>query len=73
MTEVDYQFLISFIGALSLVGVGLVGLLGVEGGRLIQAGLLALSLVAVAVFIFNLGERYGMQKAEADDDISRGS
>ena len=28
MTEVDYRFLISFMGALSLVGVGLVGLLG---------------------------------------------
>lgn len=68
MDEIGYRRMLTLIGSLALTGVGIVGLLGGEEARLLQAGLSAVSLVAVAVFIFHLGERHGIAKQKQNDD-----
>jgi hypothetical protein len=66
MIEIGYRRMLTLIGSMALTGVGIVGLLGVERARLLQAGLSAVSLVVVAVFIFHLGERHGIAKQKDD-------
>lgn len=73
MTEIGYRRMLTIIGSMALTGVGIVGLLGIEGARLLQTGLLAVSLVVVAVFIFHLGERHGIAKQKEKDDQLRGT
>lgn len=71
MNEIGYRRILTLIGSLALIGVGIVGFLGGEEARLLQAGLAAVSLVAVAVFVFHLGERHGIAKQK--DDQHRGA
>jgi uncharacterized membrane protein len=73
MTEIGYRRMLTIIGSMALTGVGIVGLLGIEGERLLQTGLLAVSLVVVAVFIFHLGERHGIAKQKEKDDQLQGT
>jgi hypothetical protein len=73
MTEIGYRRILTLIGSLALIGVGIVSFLGGEEARLLQAGLSAVSLVTVAVFIFHLGERHGIAKQKAKDDQHRGT
>jgi hypothetical protein len=68
MAKIDIRRMLTLIGGLALTGVGIVGFLGGERARLLQAGLSAVSLVVVAVFTFSLGERHGIAKQKAKDD-----
>ncbi|MEA5386750.1 hypothetical protein VB779_06590 [Haloarculaceae archaeon H-GB11] len=73
MTEIGYRRMLTLIGSLALTGVGIVDFLGGEEARLLQAGLSAVSLVVIAVFIFHLGERHGIAKQKEKDDQHRGA
>lgn len=72
MNEIGYRRMLTLIGSIALTGVGIVAFLGGEEARLLQAGLSAVSLVVVAVFIFHMGERHGMAKQKEKDDQLRG-
>ena len=63
-----FRQMLTLIGGLALTGVGIVGFFGGEGARLLQAGLLAVTLVVVPVFIFQFRERHGIAKQKAKDD-----